>query len=85
MRVKAYSEDDVVHTYGQKQKTIDTKAMKMVFQRRLIDGPINRYYLTERNYERYKKKRNILRGFKSRCRQRAGRRSSRTRDTKRYG
>lgn len=51
MRVKAYSEDDVNF-----DKTIDTKAVKMAFQRRLIDGPIDRYYLTERNYERYKKK-----------------------------
>lgn len=64
MRVKAYSEDDVNF-----EKTIDTKAVKMAFQRRLIDGPINRYYLTERNYERYKKKRNILCGLKSRRRQ----------------
>ena len=47
MRVKACSKDDV-----NCEKTIDTKAMKMVFRRRLIDGPINRYYLTERNYEK---------------------------------
>lgn len=80
MRVKAYSEDDVNF-----EKTIDTKAVKMVFQRRLIDGPINRYYLTERNYERYKKKRNILCGLESRCRQRTRGRSPSTRHTERRG
>ncbi len=66
MRVKAYSEDDV--NLG-KTKAIDTKAVYTAFQRRLIDSSFNRYYLTERNYERYKKKRNLLCGFKSRSRQ----------------
>ena len=63
MRVKAYSEDDVNF-----DKTIDTKAVKMAFQRRLADYFDQSLLLNRENYERYKKKRNILRGLESRCR-----------------
>lgn len=83
MRVKAYSEDDVIHSLDKNKKRLMQKPYKWLYQRRLIDGPINRYYLTERNYERYKKKRNLLCGFESRNRQRTRRHSSRTRYTKR--
>ena len=40
--------------------------IKRLFRSDWLIISINRYYLTERNYERYKKKRNLLCGFESR-------------------
>ena len=51
MRVKAYSEDDVNF-----EKTIDTKAVKKAFQKRLADYFNQSLLLNRENYERYKKK-----------------------------